>query len=330
MIICKTPLRISFLGGGTDLPAWLNKNKGGQVVSTSINKYGYIYLRELEKTFNYNFNIRYYLNEKTDSISKIKHPVVRKCLKYFKYNKSEKKCLHITYDGDLPSRAGLGSSSSFSTGLINAIHKLKKIRHNKFTLAKETINFEQNILKECVGCQDQIAAAYGGFNHIKFKKDNFKVSQINLNGWRQKLLNESLMICLIEGKRSAQNIEKSKIKNVNQNEKFYSQINSLTDESLKLINSNNDESLIKFGQLVSEYWHLKKQLHPSVTKEIVDYHINKFIKLGAYGCKLMGAGHSGFLLIIANKKVRSKIKSRFNKLKFIDVLGNSEGSKIIL
>ena len=167
MIICKTPFRVSFFGGGTDLPEWLKSNDG-QVISTSINKYGYILLRESEKINEYRYNIRYYLNEKTKVIDKIKHPVVRECLKYFK-NKS--KTLNITYDGDLPSRSGLGSSSSFSVGLINSIYFLNDWKINKLKLAKEAINFEINILKESVGFQDQITTSFGGFNHIYFKKN---------------------------------------------------------------------------------------------------------------------------------------------------------------
>ena len=166
MIICKTPLRISFIGGGTDLPAWL-ENDSGQVISATINKYGHIFFQEKDDLFNYKYKIRYYLNEEAKNLNNIKHPVVKSCLDYYNLKKN---ILNITFDGDLPARSGLGSSSNFTAGLINTINQFKNIKLSKKQLAEETIFFEHKILKEFVGYQDQVAVSYGGLNHIKFSK----------------------------------------------------------------------------------------------------------------------------------------------------------------
>ncbi len=326
MIICKTPMRISFVGGGTDMPSWIKENNKGQVISTSINRYGYIYFRELEKNFEYNFNIRYYLNEKIKLIKDIQHPVVKKCFNLYGINKRLKKCIHLTYDGDLPSKAGLGSSSSFTVGLINSIYKIKKKKIDKFNLAKQAINFEQNILKESVGSQDQVAAAFGGFNHIIFKKKSFLVNPIKPTDWKRKLLNENLMICLVGEKRFAHNLEKDKIRNFKQNLNIYYEINDITKKSLDLINSSKENNLIEFSKLINEYWFLKKKLNKKVSNEKIDYYIDKFKQIGADGCKLLGAGQGGFILVLANKSVKKKIKKKYFNLNFLDIKAEFNGS----
>ncbi len=325
MIICKTPFRVSFFGGGTDLPSWL-KNNNGHVISTSINKYGYILFRQSNGISNAKFTIRYYLNEQTNNINKVKHPVVRECLKYYKMTN---KYLNITYDGDLPSRSGLGSSSSFSVGLINSIYNLKNKRINKSSLAKEAINFEHKILREYVGYQDQIATSYGGFNHIFFKKKKFEVKKIKTQNWISDLLNEQMLICLIDGKRSAANIEKKKIGKISKNYQIYSEIFDITSEAKLLLKCNKYNSINKFGALLNDYWNLKRKLDASVSNKKIDYYCKKFLNYGAYGSKLMGAGHSGFILIIAESNVRDKLIKSFPNLKFVKIKGENKGSHII-
>lgn len=329
MIICRTPFRVSFFGGGTDMPNWINENNKGEVISTTINKYGYIYLRTLDKNYKYNFNIRYYLNEKINFVKEIKHPVVKKCFELYQFNKNLNKCVHLTYDGDLPSRTGLGSSSSFSLGLIHSIFKHKNKKLSKYELAQKTINFEQTILKESVGSQDQVAAAYGGFNHIIFKKKKIFVNSIKPFLWKKKLLNDCLMICLIGNERFAKNLEGIKNRKFKDNLNIYKEISAITNEALNLIKSKEEKSIKKFGQLVNDYWNLKRKLSTEVSNEKIDYYVNKFKNVGAYGCKLMGAGSSGFVLVIANKSVKMKIKKKFSNLKFIDIKAEYEGSKIV-
>ena len=173
MIISKTPYRISFFGGGTDFPAWYNRH-GGKVISTSINKYSYIVIRNLPKIFKYKFRIRYYFREETNSKNKIKHPVVRELLKLYPNIKN----IDITHHGDLPARSGIASSSSFSVGLINSIYALQNKKINKKKLSKQAIFFEQKILRETVGSQDQVITSYGGFRVINFEKDSITTNLI--------------------------------------------------------------------------------------------------------------------------------------------------------
>ena len=325
MIICRTPFRISFFGGGTDMPQWL-KNNDGQVINASINRYGYISFTKKDEIYDYKFKIRYYLNEEAKSLNNIKHPVVKSCVK--KYNLSNQ-TLHITYDADLPARSGLGSSSSFTTGLVNLINVYKNKKINKKELAKQTIFMEQNILKETVGYQDQIAAAYGGLNKITFKKNNFFVKKIALNEKKLKELNDSILLCFTNKQRFAGQLEKVKIKNMHKNEHLYKEISEITKEALNLLNSNYQNWLKDFGNLLNEYWNLKKDLNKNVSNSKVNYLYNGFINEGAYGAKLMGAGNGGFMLIIAKKSIQTKIIRKFRKLKFVKVEIENFGSKII-
>ena len=325
MIICKTPFRISFFGGGTDMPKWFNKNEG-QVINATINKYGYIYFTEKDDIYDYKFKIRYYLNEEATSLKKIKHPVVKSCLNY--YNLS-KKTLHVTYDSDLPARSGLGSSSSFTTGLVNAINAYKKVYLSKRRLAEKVIFIEHKILRETVGYQDQIAASYGGLNQIIFKKKKFFVNKINLSKKKLYDLNESLLLCFTNQQRFASNLEIIKNKNMYKNESIYHKINDITVEGMKLINGKNQYWLKDFGKLINQYWSLKKSLDRNVSNYKINEIYDNFIKEGIYGGKLMGAGNGGFFLIIAPKSVQKKIIKKYSNLKFVKVNIEEFGSKIV-
>jgi D-glycero-alpha-D-manno-heptose-7-phosphate kinase len=324
MIICRTPFRVSFFGGGTDMPIWTEMHDG-HVISSAINKFGYIFLRHINLSKKDQYKIRYYLNEETKNYNKIKHPVIKSAIKKYKLTKKK---LHITYDGDLPSRSGLGSSSSFTVGLINIFKKFNNEKINKKRLAIESINFEHKILKESVGYQDQIAAVYGGLNYIKFKKKKFMINSLN-KFKSQKTLNESIMLFLVEGKRNASSLESIKNKKIIQNYQIYKDIYNITNEALKLIKYNNNYFLNDFGRLLNEYWLLKKSLDKLVSNDEIDYYIRKFKELGANGSKLMGAGSSGFILIIASPETQNKIIKKFTKKTFIKINLENEGSKII-
>lgn len=325
MIICRTPFRVSFFGGGTDMPKWFNNNDG-QVINASINKYGYICFTNKDDVYDYKFKIRYYLNEEAKDIESVKHPVVKSCLKYYGLSNQT---LHVTYDSDLPARSGLGSSSSFTTGLINTINYYKNKKISKKNLAKQTIFMEQVLLKETVGLQDQIATSFGGLNHIKFKKDNFIVKKISLENKKIKQLNESILLCYTGQHRFAYNIEKVKNSLIYKNRKIYEEIDLITNEGLKLLYSNNNDWLKQFGNLLNNYWELKKSLSKNVSNSLVDNLYSSFINEGVYGAKLMGAGNGGFILIIANKVIQKKIIKKFYKLKFVKIMIDNSGSKII-
>lgn len=307
------------------MPKWYKKN-GGQVVNASINRYGFISFTKKDDVYNYKYKIRYYLNEEAKNLSSIKHPVVKSCLKF--YNLSEE-TLHITYDADLPAKSGLGSSSSFTTGLINTINFYKNANISKEILAKQTIHMEQNILKETVGNQDQIAASYGGLNHIIFEKERFVVKKIKLKKNNFKILNESILLCYTDQQRQADKIEKFKNKRMSENKSFYNEISQITSEALKLLKSNNNSWIKEFGNLLSEYWFIKRSLSKNISNSKIDELYQNFLKNGAYGAKLMGAGSGGFMLILANKNTQKKLIRKFNKLKFVKVEIENFGSKII-
>ncbi len=230
----------------------------------------------------------------------------------------------------MPSRSGLGSSSSFTTGFIKTINDYQKNKLSKKQIAKEVIKFEHKILNEDVGYQDQISATYGGLNYIKFTKKKFFVKSLNPYKKIKKILNESIMLFLIEGKRNASSIEKIKNKKILQNYKIYKDIFDITDEGLKIIKTNKENDFLKkFGNLLNEYWKLKKSLHTSVSSDEINYYCEKFIKLGASGCKLMGAGSSGFILILADPEAQKRIENKFNKKNFIKINLENNGSQII-
>ena len=317
MIISKTPLRISFFGGGTDYPEWFKYNKGA-VLSTTINKYSYIALNIKSSLFHKKYIITYRNVEKKNKISEIEHPSVRACLKYFKIPSG----CEVIYNGDLPARSGVGSSSSFTVGLLNCLYSLKNIKISKKKLAEKAIYIEKKILKENVGIQDQIACSYGGFNLINFKKNSFKVSKIDINQDDLDQLNNNLILSYSGVQRISSDIAKK-------------YINKLSLKSYEnLMNTNYDlvkegESILKkknfdeFGKLLDKNWKLKKKLHNEVTNTKLDQFYNNAIKNGALGGKLLGAGAGGFFLFyvpkikqknfIQNKKNQFTSKFKFEK-----------------
>jgi len=254
VIISKTPYRISFFGGGSDYPEWYKKY-GGEVISTTINKYVYITVRPLPSFFDHNYRIVYSEQESVSKLSEIKHKPVREIIKYFKI----KYGLEIHYDGDLPAKSGVGSSSAFVVGLVNAINKLKNLDISKFNLAKKSVYLETKILKEVVGSQDQVACAYGGFNNIIFKKDGtFIVKKIKISNQKIHELENNLFLVYSKIQRTAEIVAKSFVQNLTNN-KIYEmkKINSLVKDA-KYILKNQD--LDNFGNLLNESWEFKKRL----------------------------------------------------------------------
>ena len=325
MIICKTPFRVSFLGGGTDLLPWINYYGKGHVISTTINKYGYIFFREIDNLYNYNYKIRYYLNETSNNINNIKHPVIKHGLKF--YNIKNKR-LHITYDGELPSRSGLGTSSSFTVGFINSIYSFKNKKINKLNLAKEAIYFEHNILKEHSGLQDQIAVSFGGLNYIKFKPNSFNVRKLKISENKIKTLSNSLYLCFVPGSRNSSEIEEKNKKNIFKNKNIYDEIFQITSEALNELKSNKTSWFDNFNFYINEYWKLKKKLNKKVSNQTVNHLCKSFIDDGAYSAKLLGAGSNGFISIMASNSIKKKLFKKYKNLKFINVDIENNGSNI--
>ncbi len=325
MIISKTPFRISFLGGGSDYPEWYMKN-GGQVFSTTIDKYCYISIRKLPPFFPHKHRIVYSKVETVKKIDQIQHPVVREILRDQGYSKIG---LEIHHDGDLPARAGLGSSSSFTVGLINSICALKKEKASKEFLAKYAIELEQNILKENVGSQDQIAAAYGGLNKIKFgSSGKYEVIPISVSEDKKELFNSHLMLFFTGITRYASQIVSEQMKNLPKNTKSIEYIQSLVDEGVSIL--ENSENILDFGKLLHEAWQHKKSLSSKISTSAIDDHYIAALNAGAVGGKLLGAGGGGFLLLFVEPELQKKVKEALSKMIFVPFKFEREGSIISL
>ena len=324
MIVSRTPFRISFFGGGTDYQEWAKKN-GGKVLSTSIDKYCYISIRKLPPFFSHKHRIVYSDIENVNSLDEIKHPSVRETLKFYKI----KEGLEIHHDGDLPARSGLGSSSSFTVGLINALHALKGERTNKDFLAKNAINIEQNIIKENVGSQDQVAVAYGGFNSIDFTTDKSFVVNPFIIGQKQLSHFKSHLLLFFTGfTRIASSIAKDQLDRIQENEKNLSEIKDMVYEAEKILKNPNEIRL--FGKLLDQSWKIKKSLSNNVSNKLIDDAYEAAINCGALGGKILGAGGGGFILIFAEPHKHRKIKKTLESFVNVPFDFDNTGSQIAL
>ena len=322
MIITKTPYRISFFGGGSDYPEWFNKYYG-EVISTTINKYLYISCRELPHFFKHKFRIVYSKIENVKTIDKIKHNGVKQLLNYLKV----KNGLEIHYDGDLPSRSGMGSSSCFIVGLLNALSKDQNINLNKKKLANMSIEIERNIMKENVGLQDQIAASYGGFNRIRFEKNNYTVNKIICKKSFRDDLNKKLFLLYTGKSRTAEKITRSYTNKLSQNKKKnIKKILDFVDQAKKIIKQNNSDD---FGYLLNETWHQKRELSKLVSNNKIDYLYKKGLSSGALGGKLLGAGGGGFLMFYVNLNKKKDFLKSFENNVIVPIQLSNVGSEII-
>ena len=325
MIITKTPYRISFFGGGTDHPAWYREHKG-RVLATTFDKYCYISIRPLPQFFDHKYRVVYSKIESVNAINEIQHPSVREALRYFNCNQG----LEIHHDGDLPARSGLGSSSSFTVGMINAMNALNGIYSSSYELASTAIHIEQDLIKECVGSQDQISAAYGGFNEIEFYKDDtFSVEPKVFDRGRVKELNSHLMLFFTGISRFSSEVAESQISNI---KNCYSQMNELYDmvgEGSSIL-SNVNTSINDFGKLLHQAWENKRSLSNKVTNTKIDELYNAAIKAGATGGKVLGAGGGGFVLFFVKPENQDKVKKALPSLTFVPFEFENTGSKVVL
>jgi len=325
MIIVKTPFRISFFGGGTDYPAWYRKN-GGAVLSTTIDKYSYITCRYLPPFFEHKHRIVYSHIENVQEVNQIEHHAVRAVLGWAKVNEG----LEMHYDGDLPARSGLGSSSSFTVGLIHALSGLRGKMVSKFELASNAIHIEQNILNENVGSQDQISAAYGGFNRIVFDADDsFIVEPVTINSLRRNELANHLMLFFTGFSRIADSIAKSKIDNFDIKEKELKVMGQMVNEAIDLL-VNQDTSIDEFGKLLHEGWKIKRGLSSMVTNDQIDGIYEAAMEAGAIGGKILGAGGGGFMLVFAKPEKHAAIRERLKKLIYVSFNFEEGGSRVAL
>jgi D-glycero-alpha-D-manno-heptose-7-phosphate kinase len=325
MIITKTPFRISFFGGGTDHPDW-SRDHGGKVLATTFDKYCYISVRVLPPFFEHSYRIVYSQIESVNDVNAIKHPSVREVLKSSNYHEG----LEVHHDGDLPARSGLGSSSSFTVGLLNAMNALDGRYSSPHQLATKAIHIEQDLIKECVGSQDQISAAYGGFNEIEFYKDgDFSVEPIAAKNDRLEDLNNHLMLFFTGISRFSSEVLKAQLLNI---DNCYSQMNELKDMvdvgSSILRNINNP--MEHFGVLLDTAWKTKRSLSKHVSNNIIDNVYETAINKGAIGGKILGAGGGGFILFFVKPENQANVKKALKKLTYVPFKFENTGSKVVL
>ena len=322
MIITKTPYRISFFGGGSDYPKWYNKF-GGSVLSTTIDKHIYITARFLPNFFKHKYRFVWSKIENVNNLNRIKHKAVKNLLKDFKVTKG----LEIHYDGDLPARSGMGSSSCFVVGLTKNLNELFGNKISNVNFAKKVINFEQNTMKEIVGSQDQVAAIYGGFNKILFKKDK-SIQVIKIKKSKNiKELEENLLLVYTKVQRTAHRIASTFIDKLTTTKKDYiKKIREHVIEGEKILKSGN---INDFGALLNSSWDLKKKLSASITNSKIDELYDRALKHGALGGKLLGAGGGGFLLIYMNKKYRKNFFNNNKNIVNIPFKFSDNGSQVI-
>jgi D-glycero-alpha-D-manno-heptose-7-phosphate kinase len=321
MIIIRTPFRISFFGGGTDYPVWYEEH-GGSVISTTINKYSFLVLRKLPKIFDYNYRIRYYEKQETQHIDEISIPVIRESIKYMKYDNG----IDITHHGDLPNRTGIGSSSSFTVSLLHGLSALQNKSITKRQLALDAIYLEQELLKEAVGCQDQVAASFGGLNRINFGGEcNFLCTPLHLKKDTLKELESWTQLFFTKQLRNAQDIADKKIINIKNKKVNLNEMKDLVDEAEKILFSND---IYSFSNLLNTQWKIKKEIETSITNTNINQIYEVGVKAGAIGGKLLGAGGGGFMLFLTPPEKQESVRKAL-KLKEVPIDFEYLGSQMI-
>ena len=323
MIISRTPFRVSFFGGGTDYPAWYRKH-GGAVLATTIDKYCYITCRYRPPFFEHKYCLIYSKMEYCQTIDEIAHPSAREVLRYLRMDRG----VEIHHDGDLPARSGLGSSSAFTVGLLHALYALKGQMAGKHQLAMESIQLEQEVLKETVGSQDQVLASYGGFNHIRFLPNGeVSVRPITATQDRIRELNSHLMLFYTGIIRTASNVAATYVNDIDERRRQLRLMNDLVEESTSIVSGGQD--LTPFGELLHEAWEAKRSLSASVSNSHVDEIYDLARSAGAIGGKLIGAGGGGFLLLFAPPARHRAIRDKLNRLINVPFKFEFSGSQII-
>lgn len=311
MIISRTPLRISFAGGATDIPSFYEENDYGCVLNAAIDKYIYVSVKKHSEIFREKIRLNYYETEKVNSINKIKNPIIKACLSYLNINDN----IYISTVADAPGSSGLGSSSSFCVGLLNALYNYKGKNVNRNKLAEEAAKIEIEILKRPIGKQDHYAAAFGSINFFTFYSDNsVSIRPVNENSKYVTMIFENLHTFYTGLNRDASKILSFQKKNIS-NTELLLKIRNQAEDLYKMINNEN-YSVKKFGQFLDAGWNVKKKLSHKITNKHIDDAYNLAKKIGAYGGKLSGAGGGGFLNLIAQKKIKESLIKSLSKKKF--------------
>lgn len=322
MIITKAPFRMSFFGGGTDYPPFFAKH-GGSVISTTFDKYCYISVRHLPRFFEYRNQLTYSQIERVRRVDELKHPMVRNAMKYLNMNE-----LGISYDADLPARSGLGSSSSFAVGLLQAFHALKGQYVDNYKLAKEAIYLERTLCAEDGGWQDQIAAAYGGFNRIDFEGDRFEVRPIIIKKERCEALQQHLMLFFTGFSRVSSEIARAQVKATQDKTAELKEMLRIVDEGERILEDRHGD-LDDFGRLLDYTWCLKRGLTDKISNSTLDEIYSAAIKSGALGGKLLGAGGGGFFLFYVPPAYQEAVRRTLSHLLYIPFTFENSGAQIL-
>lgn len=330
LVISRTPLRLSFFGGSTDYPIWYKEHPGA-VLATTINKFLYITVRQLPPFFDYKHQISYSEIERVNSVDEIKHPSVREVLKLFKIEWG----VDISHSRDLPARTGMGSSSAFTVGLVNAVRTLLGADFTKLHLAATAIHIEQDIIKENVGSQDQVIAAFGGLNRIDFSYQEhaelfphvIDVRPVLLELDRLEQLQSHLMLVFTGFTRDASEIASEQLKTTPAKSKELTAMYEMVSEAESILRSDCDIS--EFGKLLHESWMLKKGLTSLISNEHIDSVYEVARRAGAIGGKLCGAGGGGFLLLFVKPGLQEQVKQALKGLLHVPFRFESSGSQII-
>jgi D-glycero-alpha-D-manno-heptose-7-phosphate kinase len=328
LIISRTPFRISFFGGGTDYPAWYREH-GGAVLAATIDKYCYLSCRYLPPFFEHRFRIVYSKIENRRSVDEIEHPAVREVLKYLRMDRG----IEIHHDGDLPARSGMGSSSSFTVGLLNSLHALEGRMPTKDQLAREGIEVEQDKLRENVGSQDQVCAAHGGFNHIRFLPGGgIDVRPMTLRSQRVAELSQHLMLLFTGVQRTASKVvegyaAETEGRQTEGRQTATRMVGAMVDEAISILTSSQDIST--FGRLLHEGWQAKQGLGEGISNKHVETIYEAARRVGALGGKLLGAGGGGFMLLFAPPDRHAKIRETLSGLLHVPFAFEFSGSQVI-
>lgn len=323
MIISRTPFRISFLGGGTDYPGWYEKH-GGCVLAAAINRYCYITCRYLPPFFEHRHRVVYSQMEMVKTVDEIVHPAVRETLRLMRIEEG----LEIHHDGDLPKQSGLGTSSSFAVGLLNTLHALRGEMTAQDQLAREAIHVERDLCHENVGSQDQVTAAHGGFNHIRFLPgDIITVHPITISPERLKLFQKHLMLFFTGFSRVASAIAAEQIRNIPKKETELHAMQALVEEGMDILREGRD--LREFGEILNEGWQLKRTLSSKISNSEIDALYKRAQDNGAVGGKLCGAGGGGFLLLFVEPDKQTAVREALKDCLHVPFSFDWLGSQII-
>jgi D-glycero-alpha-D-manno-heptose-7-phosphate kinase len=323
VIISRTPFRVSFFGGGTDYPAWYRRH-GGAVLAATIDKYCYVSCRHLPPFFEHSIRLVYSKIENCHSVDEIAHPVIREAVRFLQIERE----LEIHHDADLPARCGMGSSSSFTVGLLHALYALKGQMPSKRQLMLESIDIEQERLGETVGSQDQASAAHGGLNHIAFLPEgDIAIRPVTVSPARRREFDRNLMLFYTGIMRTASDVAKSYVEDIEARKSQLRVMANLVDEGLSILTGGGD--IDAFGELLHETWQLKRGLSKLTTNDEVDTIYAAARKAGALGGKLTGAGGGGFMLLFVPPARQDEVKDALRHLIHVPFRVENSGSQII-